>query len=432
MRDKALHIRHDGRPVEHARELLFELSAHDGDTVLRDRARGVAIAHRQRPLQEVVHVAGNAGVRMILVQFSRPAEEMRHTRLMQGLRKLPIGRPPIADQDAPEIGAQHAGRLLESAPRQNGVDGRVRRGKDPQPVQRSVDAPARFIGDHHRAGLHRLTERRVRGLRLRRDPMDRAHQGAPRHRQAEAIREHRLDLAERQSELLIETRRDGQGLRAELHGRRADGVGGLERMAALQAAAASTTPTDVHIESAHHRPHRRQILLILRRHMGVVDRSTALRAGRGHRHVLHVIDERGGRPLAVTPMRRSRPASRSARMGRTHAFREGGGLTKPRAARGLQLAAQPLDLAAQPIALTLGPFEIEAQSFILVQHLFDRRAPGGHPVGGITHAPVMPESARRYKSDPVINWVRLHCIDAKGHKPRSFHHPQPRTIRLPT
>ena len=175
-------------------------------------------------------------------------------------------------------------------------------------------------------------------------------------------------------------------------------------MAALQAAAASTTPTDVHIESAHHRPHRRQILLILRRHMGVVDRSTALRAGRGHRHVLHVIDERGGRPLAVTPMRRSRPASRSARMGRTHAFREGGGLTKPRAARGLQLAAQPLDLAAQPIALTLGPFEIEAQSFILVQHLFDRRAPGGHPVGGITHAPVMPESARRYKSDPVINY----------------------------
>src|SRR5204863_8170889 len=116
------------------------------------------------------------------------------------------------------------------------------------------------------------------------------------------------------------------------------------------------------------------------------------------------IDERGGRPLAVTPMRRSRPASRSARMGRTHAFREGGGLTKPRAARGLQLAAQPLDLAAQPIALTLGPFEIEAQSFILVQHLFDRRAPGGHPVGGITHAPVMPESARRYKSDPVINY----------------------------
>ena len=92
-------------------------------------------------------------------------------------------------------------------------------------------------------------------------------------------------------------------------------------------------------------------------------------------------------------------------MGRTHAFREGGGLTKPRAARGLQLAAQPLDLAAQPIALTLGPFEIEAQSFILVQHLFDRRAPGGHPVGGITHAPVMPESARRYKSDPVINYV---------------------------
>ena len=91
MRDKALHIRHDGRPVEHARELLFELSAHDGDTVLRDRARGVAIAHRQRPLQEVVHVAGNAGVRMILLQSDKreflvgTARVLRTLRLSEGL-----------------------------------------------------------------------------------------------------------------------------------------------------------------------------------------------------------------------------------------------------------------------------------------------------------------------------------------------------------
>ena len=70
MRDKALHVRHDRRPVEYASELLFEMPTRDGDTVLRHRARGVAIAHRQRPLQEVPNVAGNAGVRMILLQFS--------------------------------------------------------------------------------------------------------------------------------------------------------------------------------------------------------------------------------------------------------------------------------------------------------------------------------------------------------------------------
>lgn len=70
MRDKTLHVRHDRRPIEHASELLFEMPAGDGDTVLRDRTRGVAIADGQRSLQEILHVAGNAGVRMILLQFA--------------------------------------------------------------------------------------------------------------------------------------------------------------------------------------------------------------------------------------------------------------------------------------------------------------------------------------------------------------------------
>jgi len=91
-------------------------------------------------------------------------------------------------------------------------------------------------------------------------------------------------------------------------------------------------------------------------------------------------------------------------MGRTHAFREWSGLAKPRPTRGLQLTAQPLHLAAQPIALTFGPFEIMAQSFILLLHLLDRRAASGHSVGVIAHASVMPESVRQYKSDPVTNY----------------------------
>ena len=93
-------------------------------------------------------------------------------------------------------------------------------------------------------------------------------------------------------------------------------------------------------------------------------------------------------------------------MGRPHAFREGGGLATPRAARGVQLPAQPLDFAAQPIALALGPFEIAPKPLVLVQHLLERRTVAARrSVGGIAHAPVMPESARQYKSDPVINYV---------------------------
>jgi hypothetical protein len=94
-------------------------------------------------------------------------------------------------------------------------------------------------------------------------------------------------------------------------------------------------------------------------------------------------------------------------MDRTHAFREGGGLAKSRAARGVQLAAQPLDLAAQPIARSFALFQVVPESFDLLSQLFRGGLTRGglrRAVGALTHAPVMPESARQYKSDPVINY----------------------------
>ena len=177
-------------------------------------------------------------------------------------------------------------------------------------------------------------------------------------------------------------------------------------MASLCASAASTAPADMHIEPAHHRPHGRQILLILRRHTGVVDCATALRAGSGHRHVLHVINDRGRRPLAVTPMRRPRPASRPAGMGRTYAGREWSGLAKPRAPRRLQLIAQPRVFSTQALAFSFALFQVAPESFDLFSQLFRGGLTRGlwQAVGALTHAPVMPESARQYKSDPVTNY----------------------------
>ena len=67
-------------------------------------------------------------------------------------------------------------------------------------------------------------------------------------------------------------------------------------------------------------------------------------------------------------------------------------------------------------------------AFVLVQHLFDRRAPGGHPVGLITHAPVMPESARQYKSDPVINYDLPPPLTVPRCRPNvAAHLPRPHT-----
>ena len=70
MGDKALDVRHGRGPGEHASEVLFELSAHDGDAVLGDRPGGLAIAHRQGSLQQVLYLAGKTGARMILLQVA--------------------------------------------------------------------------------------------------------------------------------------------------------------------------------------------------------------------------------------------------------------------------------------------------------------------------------------------------------------------------
>jgi hypothetical protein len=82
-------------------------------------------------------------------------------------------------------------------------------------------------------------------------------------------------------------------------------------------------------------------------------------------------------------------------------------LTGTRAPRRFQLVFQPRVLALQPGALalnacTLGfrPFELLPQSRIVSSELFDlgiSSAPA--------HAPVMPEFAPKYKSDPVTKYL---------------------------
>jgi hypothetical protein len=98
-------------------------------------------------------------------------------------------------------------------------------------------------------------------------------------------------------------------------------------------------------------------------------------------------------------------------MRRTHAFREGGGLAKPRAPRRLQLIAQPRVFSTQSVALSFALFQVPPESFDLLSQLFRGGLTRGlrQAVGALTHAPVMPESARQYKSDPVTNYalVRL-------------------------
>ena len=177
-------------------------------------------------------------------------------------------------------------------------------------------------------------------------------------------------------------------------------------MAPLYASAASTAAANMHVEAAHHRLNWRKIFLILRDHVGVLDARAAVRTTGRHRHVLHVIDDgRRGAP-ALSTIRRPRLSAGPARRPMTGALREWRRLSIARPARRLQLPAQPLVFSAQSLALSLGAFEIASQSRVLVQHLLKRRpVTTRRSVGEIAHAPVMPESARPYKADPVTNYL---------------------------
>ena len=115
-----------------------QIAAGDGQAVRGDRPRLIPIAHGERLLQDRLDVGPEGAMGMIGRDHAAPPEQMRQTGLVRGGGELPIGRPPIADEDAREVGPQDVGRLLEAAAGLNAIDGRGGGRKGPQPLQQSA------------------------------------------------------------------------------------------------------------------------------------------------------------------------------------------------------------------------------------------------------------------------------------------------------
>ena len=111
-------------------------------------------------------------------------------------------------------------------------------------------------------------------------------------------------------------------------------------------------------------------------------------------------------PTAGPPRRRAR-----------RALRERGGLTLPGPTRGFQRDRQSFDLTTEPIPLALQSLvftaqalgflmlslDVTAQTLALPSQLLDGRL--GIIGGALVHPPVMPESPRRYKLDPLTRYL---------------------------
>ena len=82
---------------------------------------------------------------MVVSKVLATPEQVRQTRLVQRLVEAPIGRPPVADEHAVEVGTQDGEGVVEPAAGADGVDGGVRGGEHPQPVALAADAPAGLV-----------------------------------------------------------------------------------------------------------------------------------------------------------------------------------------------------------------------------------------------------------------------------------------------
>jgi hypothetical protein len=110
---------------------------------------------------------------MYLEDLAAAAKQMRETRLMSRLIKLPIRRPAVADQHAVEVGAEHRRGLRKPAALLNPVEDHRRGREGPQPLQVACNLPAGFIGADDWTRANRLAQDVVRWGGLAGRPMQR-------------------------------------------------------------------------------------------------------------------------------------------------------------------------------------------------------------------------------------------------------------------
>ncbi len=243
--------------------------------------------------QQCVHLRGKGMMGMVQHHRATAAEQMRQTRLVRGLCKLAVGRPAVALQDAGIVSAEHGGGLCKTAPVLNRIDGRLRGHEGPEPLEVAADLPAGFMGRDDGTAADRRAEHRVGRLRLARGAMDGVDQSATRNGESEAIAQQLHDLAEGEAELFVEDHGQGNGLRAQLHGRGTQRIRGLQRMTALDAAVALPALTHRDAKFVHDGALHGEVFLVLRDDAAAAHRPATVRTRQRQRRVMRHIDGGG-------------------------------------------------------------------------------------------------------------------------------------------
>lgn len=187
-------------------------------------------------------------------------------------------------------------------------------------------------------------------------------------------------------------------------------------MTSLHPAPAASASADMDVESVHDRVDQRQIFLILRGDMRVVDGIAAVRTRARHRDVMHLLDLRRHGALALAPIRGAGLPPGPTRDRGADSLRKRRRLSEPRTPRAFERFRQSRNLSAQSITLPLELRHLVSQTLhiplalhavtpkllVLLPQPLNRVR---FVIRALPHALVMPESRRPYKSDPVINYL---------------------------
>lgn len=396
------------RPIDEGIELIVQMTTGHGEAMGRDGAAPIAIADAQRALEHALHPRSEMRVAMIADQCATAPQQMGEARLVDRLIEAPIGRPAVAHERAGKVGAQDRGRLLEAAPGQNGIDGRVGRGEGPEPLQVAADFPAGFIGTDHVTVAHVRPQRGIGRPRAIGGPMQRVDESPRRNVQPKSIAKQGTDFPDWQPQVRVQNGGEGDGVWAELRRRRAQGIGRLQRMAPLHATATRATAANLDGEGAHDRPHHREIFLVLTRRPGAAQRTPTLRTGIGQGGPMVRVDMCRNRSMGLAAIRAACSPTGSSWCARRRTARERGRLPVHLATSIVQQVFESVDLLAErvpllavPVAVAIRPLVLAPQSLDLAllalqlrDQLLTRR---GLPPR--LHASVMPRLPTKYKKE---------------------------------
>ncbi len=248
---------------------------------------------------------------------------------MQCLLEAVIGRPAVPHQHPGEVGAENRRRIVKPPPVADGVDGCLRRGERPQPIQQRAHPPTGLVRRDHRTATDLLAKRCIGRLGRASGTVQQVHQTARGHRQAELRLDDAGRLRQRHPQLGVQLDTQRRDVRTQLHAGRPQCVRGLQPVPALHPSPTLRAVPSLDVEPPYEWTNHGQVFLILTCRTGHLDHTAAVGTGARQRRCMRLVDPCRLLAASVLPVRRAASSSRSPAAALPTVLGEGAACRRP-------------------------------------------------------------------------------------------------------